>query len=172
MGICNLLKCIFRPEKGAIKLPTPPCSSACLQAGFLFQGGRTSNGKNSLAGSSLEGGRKTQTRAALVRAAPARPVQRRDKVQCCVVSQPGSRWGLPLFTLGEDGGVQGRKGVTPPCAANCLTPRCSPVPNDLRSCWMGSGFRGCELQEQVGLLGKDSRPGTKQKEKSVLFPGW
>lgn len=63
------------------------------------------------------------------------------------------------------------EGVAPPCAPNCSTPRCSPVPNDLCSCWMGSGFRGCELQEQVGLPGKDSRPGTKQKEKSVLFPG-
>lgn len=55
------------------------------------------------------------------------------------------------------------KGVTPPCAANCSTPRCSPVPNDLCSCWMGSGFRGCELREQVGLPGKDSRPGTKRE---------
>ena len=68
-----------------------------------------SYGKNSLAGSSLEGGRKTQTRAALGRAAPARPIRCRDKVQCRVVSQPGSQWGLPLFTLGEDGGVQGRR---------------------------------------------------------------
>lgn len=96
-------------KKGGLKLPTPPHSSARLQAGFLSQGSRTSYGKNSLAGSSLIGGRKTQSRAALGRAAPARPVRRRDKVQCPVVSQPGSRWGLPLFTLGEDGGVQGRR---------------------------------------------------------------
>lgn len=109
MGISNLFKCIFRPEKKeALSCPHHRVRPhVCKQASFPRAAARAMERIPWLAAAWSAAGK--QSRAALGRAAPARPVRRRDKVQCPVVSQPGSRWGLPLFTLGEDGGVQGRR---------------------------------------------------------------
>lgn len=174
MGISNLFKCIFRPdsapEKGGIKLPMLPRSSACLQAGFLSQGSRTSYGKNSLAGSSLEGGRKTQPRAALSHTAPASPIRCRDKVQCRVVSQLGSHQGLPLFTLGEDGGVQGRR----ESLHHVLPTARHPAAALFLMIYAAAGWGLVSGDVSCGSRwdSQARTPDLGQKEKFVLFPGW
>jgi len=107
-------------------------------------------------------------------AAPARPVRRRDKVQHPVVSQLGSQQGLPLFTLGEDGGMQGRRRRESLCHVLPTARHPAAAPLVMISAAAGRGLVSGDVscRSRWDSQARTPDPRTKQQEKSVLFPGW